>query len=469
MIRFEESKIYSAVELSNLNEPYIKGKLSNIPRKEVELTKVYLKNPTKCGIWKLKGKWNRKGNLIYDIEKYLNEELKKEEILIGSGQRKINIKVTENLHTQIKEATGRITFVFNLFTHLLNLNKQSINAFYNYLELKCPGDKLIFDIINLQEIQTKYSDAYDYFKENIYFDEFHPLIYENKITQIKDGFFILSDSLTNNDNQLELISLKLDVLERISTFFQKLDKISEDFIFSIFSPEEEVFKPYFLLLEQAYTYFDFTDNSKRQLKRSISEYYDENYSYSVSTLGIIGEELLTEIYETIFREVCPKNKTLGQIYNLIHTKIKDILNITPKEKPKVEPIYNRLKDLELNLDVTNDKTKEIISILRDVLKHIREDKLHTCNLIDSSKSDRQTISIFPTQIRENIEEFINYRNATAHRTKIPIGNYESLRTVYCYISFYIWWINEKKEINWKEDQETILKKIIEKYNGVSIF
>ena len=78
--------------------------------------------------------------------------------------------------------------------------------------------------------------------------------------------------------------------------------------------------------------------------------------------------------------------------------------------------------------------------------------------IQKPKSD---ISIFNKQLRDNISEVIKNRNATSHRSRIPIGNYEALRSVYGCITLILWWTKQKETIDWTEEPNEILKKIVE--------
>ena len=100
--------------------------------------------------------------------------------------------------------------------------------------------------------------------------------------------------------------------------------------------------------------------------------------------------------------------------------------------------------------------------------NIKEDKKHTMSTIEVLEKKRVTYSVFPKYLKENINELIRYRNATSHKSRIPIGNYEALRTVYCCITLLMWWINEKRSIIWKDTQDIILQNSIERNTGVKI-
>ena len=245
--------------------------------------------------------------------------------------------------------------------------------------------------------------------------------------------------------------------------------MSDCSITPIFSPEEKVFTPYFSLLGETYSHFIDYENISRLFKKSIEEYRNGNYTYCVSTIGLIAEDYLTQIYETFFREICPKGLTLGQIYDSIHTNIQKKFIIKTVPNPEINPLYdniNKLIDKDSDGDV--NISIEILKISRDVLNYIREDKTHTMSTIESLEKKGVTYSVFPKYLKENINELIRYRNATSHKSRIPIGNYEALRTVYCCITLLMWWINEKNSMNWKDTQDIILQNSIERNTGVKI-
>lgn len=465
-IRYSESEIRSINRNRISQGGYWKKNKVPLDTKEIEKICKYLENPTKSGIWYLDAKWERKGGISKYIYDQINQELKdKEEIEIQSGKRKIKIHIKEMEKEGFFEAIYRMTFVFELFTYLYYLENEPLESISRYHNI----EEAIFEIIDTKKLQTKYKESYDYFKKNIYFDGFNPIIRSGEIIRIKDGFFILTgESLENSDN-LSIISINPSSLETFNIFFTKLDKLSDCSITPIFSPEEKVFTPYFSLLGETYSHFIDYENISRLFKKSIEEYRNGNYTYCVSTIGLIAEDYLTQIYETFFREICPKGLTLGQIYDSIHTNIQKKFIIKTVPNPEINPLYdniNKLIDKDSDGDV--NISIEILKISRDVLNYIREDKTHTMSTIESLEKKGVTYSVFPKYLKENINELIRYRNATSHKSRIPIGNYEALRTVYCCITLLMWWINEKNSMNWKDTQDIILQNSIERNTGVKI-
>ena len=260
-------------------------------------------------------------------------------------------------------------------------------------------------------------------------------------------------------------------LEKINIFLTKLGKVSDCKITPIFSPEETVFSPYFSFLGVAYPHFIDEENVKRLFEKSINEYREGNHSYCVSTIGLIAEDYLTQIYETFYRDVCPKRLTLGQTFDLINNKLKQEFQVQSNPIPEIKPLYRRIE--ELNKDLINGEESEILKetlkLMREILYYIQNEKKYTRYLIENRQQKKENnISVFPYYLTENVKELIRYRNATSHNSRIPIFNYEALRTVYCCITLVMWWINEKNKIDWEDDQETILKKSIERNTGITL-
>lgn len=439
----------------------------SLNKEDIENISKYLENPTKSGIWTLNINWINSGGISESIIKNLKNEFEnKNTIEIRSGKLKINVK-KEDCDKLIQSAQG-LNFVFYIFTYLIHLERQD-ESFNQYLELST-NFKIIFELIDLEEIKKEYSDAFEYFKENIYFENFKPAIDPNKIVKIKDGLFVLPDYSSieklNDEKRREelrniiLLSLNPEPLEQLKILYEKINKIADASLLPVYSPEEEVFAPYFSFLEHAYKHFIYNDNITKLFKKSIEEYNEENYSHSISTIGLILEDYLIQIYETFFRDICPKGLTLGELYDLIENNIRKKYKSKPKPNPEIKPLYqsiNKLIEKESTEPLSNT---DVLKVMRDILTYINENNHVLYSKVESIQKKKETIIVFPKQVRENIYELIKNRNSISHKSRVPIGNYEALRTVYCCITLILWWINEKKCIDWKEVPDEILKKSI---------
>ncbi len=451
---------------SRRSRKYIKP----ISKDDIDRICKYLENPTKTGIWTLKTKWLKFGGISESIINKLKKEFdKNENIEITSGKRKVRINLKKLDQDDLIEETSRLTFIFNLFSYIIHQENQD-ESFINYLESEDSGEKLIFDIIDLEEIKKEYAEAIEYFKKHIYNDNLIPFVIPNNIIIIGNGFILLKDS-DEDDEEFDLddfkvdnddirkkeeienicfVSIRAEPLEELKIFYEKLNKITDSNIIPIYSPEKEVFAPYFTLLEQAYNYLIDDENIRQRFRNSISEYDDENYSYCISTIGLILDDYLTRIYEILFRDVCPKDLGIGEIFKLIHDTINDKFKQT-QEVIEDKSLYESINNLIKNPSDPSISI-ETLKIMRDILTYIKKDK----------KQKENTKSIFPRYLINNIKEAIRNRNAISHKSTFPIGRYEALRTVYCCITLIIWWTNEIKCIDWKKDSNEILKEVIER-------
>lgn len=444
----------------------------NLNKTDLKKIYEYLENPTKTGIWILKASKNNK--LKDYLKKEIEETIKNNEsIEVSSGKRKLKINLEKRDKDALLKNLDRFTFVFNLFTYIYHIEKED-DSFDTYLEMEDSKDKLLLNLIDLKKLKIEFNDAFDFFKEEIYFKHFDTKVRSGKITKIKEGFFLLPKESENRmsrreehyvrtflgeefTSKIELISLTTAPLEKIRMFFEKAGFINETSIFPVYSPEEEVFSPYFSFLEQAHSKIIDNNNIKRLLIKSISEYNDGNYSHCISTIGLITEEYLVQIYETLFRDICPK-RPLGELYDQIHISLKKELQTKGEQTIEFSKYFDEIKKIEQS---KNYPSKELISFLRNFINLTKD--MHSINQtrIKEIQKPQSNISLFNKQLRDNLSEVIKNRNATSHRSRIPIGNYEALRSVYGCITLILWWTKQKENIDWNKDPKEILKRIID--------
>lgn len=465
------------VDYSRLLE-ILKDQLNDVGYSDVQLDSnaiseicEYLENPTKTGVWFLTSEWINEGEIASHIEKEIkNLFIPNESNQINEKNdpiNKINVKSSlfEN-KDEFLETINRFSFIFSLFTyiHLKEMGDKEIQ-----ISKKSPivreiikNFQEILQSLNLDEIKAQFHDAYEFFENEIYFDGFYPFLYEKKIFKIKDGFILLNYK-KKNDN-LSLSSLSYSPLEKVKDFFIKIGTIKDYKIRPEYSPEEKVFTPYFSFVEEAYPYFIHDVKVANLFKKAIGEYKDSNYEYCISTLGLIAEDYLTQIYETYHREPIPKKLTIGQTYDLINSKINNQFPSNAVQAPNITLLYNKLNDLLSNFSEADEieYNKKIAELIREILSFVQEDKKHTKYLIDNINKQESKISLFPKYLKENINEIIKNRNATSHNSRIPIGQYEAQKTVYCCITLIMWWKKEKDAIDWKDDQKDIIQKTIER-------
>jgi len=368
----------------------------NLTEKIVKSIRDYLENPTKKGLWILKINLRKKEGITNFIQEIILQKLEENQKKHFNQEDLLN-------------ASERFTFLFRLFSYLYFLEKDEN---YNYGESNWDEeDKLILSWINIPELKEKYKDAFDYFKENIFFEDFNSLVSNKKLMRIKDGFFTFEEDNfyeTGNEmgmNKIFLASTDLESLEKLKNFYEKVGKIYSPEIVPIFSPEEEVFRPYFKLLEPVYKTFIDNFNIQRLFSKSIDEYNDENnFSHCISTIGLITEDYLTQIFETLFRDICPKGLTLGSLYDLIHKKINQKFGGDKIEKPKINLVSNLLNQLTLKKDLVS--IDEILKLNKEILDYIKADDKFIYKTLESFSNKQENLSIFPPILNSNINELI---------------------------------------------------------------
>ncbi|MFZ1518566.1 MAG: hypothetical protein WAU11_07315 [Ignavibacteriaceae bacterium] len=431
---------------------------------DYELISSYLQNPTKSGIWYLVGKWNKNSGISkYVLEEFDSKLKNPNAVSLSSGNQKVKLKINNELKSKAREnITSRVSFINSLFTHIHLLNKKSVNT-REFRELKNDDENIVYDLVDLKKLKKKFGDAYEYFKKEIYFDGFTPAVLDNELFHIKKGPLLIVEGPADK-GQLIFSSICRDTLDSFAAFCTKLDKLSEVNIYPIFPPEEKVFSPYFTFLESAYQNL-FKDNRVIELfDRAFQEYKEEKYISCISTIGVIAEDYLTQVYETYFRDVCPKGYAMGQIYDLIHSSIHKITQPTQKISPDPKPIYTKLKAIQLNIESnpTNNYSVEILNVIRELVTMIKDERNYLKQQFSLNDKKAEIKSIFPKPLRDNLTELIKNRNAASHNSRVPIGAYEALRTVYDLVSLYMWWESEKEMIDWNNTKEEILIKSIER-------
>jgi len=250
----------------------------------------------------------------------------------------------------------------------------------------------------------------------------------------------------------------------LAEFFNGIGKISDYTVAPLYSPEEEVFEPYFLFLNLVCHKLFQKAKIRTLIVQSISIFSSENYPYCISTIGLILEEQLTQIYETLFRDRCPQGSTLGELLDLIEKKVKNtVAHGNRKKAIDVNSIYERINN-SLKRNKSNPATNEdLLKIIRDLLTFVKEkDKQILSKLTPPQKTE--SISIFPDELRDGMDELIMYRNAISHRSRIPVGSFETLKSIHHISSLIMWWNEEMKLVNWKDNSDQIIKDMIRRNN-----
>ncbi|MDO8513508.1 MAG: hypothetical protein Q7S37_03320 [bacterium] len=417
-----------------------------VDERDIRQVSGYLKNPTNSGIWIFKGDWSRHEG----FSGFLENQLKKEDNKINSKQTNI-----EEIINQLILSPAAILSLFYL------LADQSIKIRYDEFLLSELSSVVRF--IGLTKIKKQYNEAIDYFKEHINYEDFNPLIRDENFIKIKSGMIIPLDKPTprayehsyrnDKDRKISFTSINAKPLEELNNFFLLLGQVKNTSILPIYSPKEEVFSPYVYFLESVTSHIC-DPREFSHVEKMSSEYKDGQYSASISSAGLLAEEYLIQIFETLFRDPCPE-MPLGNIYNLIYNKV---INSMGNKQPETKKINRE----ELSMDLNNPETIVDLDLVRKIFQlfNIQTSRINT-KINELSGKEKRTY-LFPSQIAKNIDELIIYRNNVSHKSRMQIDDYEAIRSIYCLVSLMLWWKEEKNKIDWKKNNLEIIKEIIER-------
>lgn len=450
-------------------QEFLGSSSSRMLEKERELTKDeiesivnYLHNPTKMGIWTLKAQWNPDNSILRFIESEVDEFISKNQTLfITFGKREIsfNLKNPEVM-SNIKNNINKFTFIIRLFVYIHRTKMTDGEQSLDFLSSDfSQEDIMVFEMLDLNIIENKYKNAYNLFIDDIFHDELQPRIRQNEIFIFNKGNFILEKGITDS---ITLISINHDSIKIINNFLDSLNLIKEVDLEAYFSPEEVVFDQYITYLHEVFSKIIEYPVFIKLIQQAISEFKREMYSNCIGTIGIMAEDLLIQIYETLFRDEVPKGLSMGQMYDQIQINIKKRISEGVSPTIELNNLFDETNSNLKKLQSQDNVQNETLMLIRKMLQYTKEQNEITRDIIKKKLSSEITISVFPRKIQMNLNELLKYRNAISHKSRIPIGKYEATRTVFCVMTLLIWWNNERKQIEWEDSEEEIINKIIER-------
>jgi hypothetical protein len=287
-------------------------------------------------------------------------------------------------------------------------------------------------------------------------------IKQNKFSNIKHGQFLLGAPIEESDT-LKCFSLSPEPLEDLQKFLGLVTKVSRPQLRLLFSPEEEVFEPYFPFVQLVYEGVDQDVRLRSQYERAFEEYQNRRFESCINALGLIAEDYLNQVYETLLRDVAPKGKKLGHLYDTLHSEIRSFYKKEPPQPADLNALYAEITDaFKVAGENNTEDVKRLLTMIRSMVGALKTERIcNTHSLKDLQHKDNQ-ISVFPLLIRNNLNELIRYRNAAAHKTRVPLGNYEALRTMYSLFAFVMWWLEELSLVNWRLERTDIIDAFIKK-------
>ncbi|MFM5008166.1 hypothetical protein ACEUB7_06505 [Aeromonas veronii] len=423
---------------------------------DIQALSAYLNDPVSSGLWRFDAEWSKEESISNMIWEQVSKEIEGQDaILVDSGKRKIKINLDDDSRRNIKHTIfNRLTFIFTLFKFIV---EDTPEAESTKIYGRLGGDiQLILDLIDIDLIKSKYTEAINFFTQEIWFQGFVSFVRADHIFRLKCGSIITLDE-PRNGHDISIISWSGEPLKKISKFLELLNKTEEIILMPIFSPEEEVFAPYFDLLEITYQYIVKQSHLRPLFGKSINHFKEKNYSDCVISIGLSGEDLLTQVYETFFRTQLTKGLTLGQLADEINLKVDSLYEKKVERPPEFAELYEKIKSA---ISTDDNQIVKSLETLRELLTKTIENNKYLNSKIENIGKQKQSRSVFPPRVRHAINELIKFRNASSHKSRIPIGPYEATRAIYSLVIFLTWWDIEKSIINWDETPETIIKNCV---------
>ena len=179
--------------------------------------------------------------------------------------------------------------------------------------------------------------------------------------------------------------------------------------------------------------------------KALNNFSEKNYSECVGSLGLAGEDVLTQVFETLFREQLAKGLTLGQLVDEINTRTSAYFPKKEDTPPDLSLIYAELNQA---ISMGDAGVNQTLPLFRKFLGQVIESNKILSSKLDKLGQPERKVSIFPQRVQYMLTELIRYRNAASHRSRVPIGPYECRRAAYAFVVLHRWWDREKRVINW---------------------
>lgn len=417
----------------------------------------YLNNPIATGIWRLNCDWIEQSEFSNKIWRTLESEVKEKTVVtIKSNKRLRKINIDDEVRAKFQNVIFRtISFPFFVAAYLAEQDGLLLESSLASSDIS-ETVSLIFELVDIKTTRELFSDAYELFKKEILTDKFNPNLFTKGINTHKLGSLMILSGPREGE-PVTIVSWDGQPLRVISEFLEKLGVIENISLMPIFSPEEELFEPYFDILDLTYASLIKQTHLHPTIEKAIKHYIEGNYIDCVSSIGLGGEDVLTQIFETLFREQLSKGLTLGQLLDEIQRRVSSLYKAAEELPPDLSIVYGKIKSA---IDGDEDKGAAALDIIRQLATlQIELNKFNLAKLEKIGRTEKAK-SILPVRVLNCTNDIIRYRNASSHKSRVPIGPYESKRSAYSFIVLYLWWESEKRAIDWTLSPEKIIRSIV---------
>lgn len=410
----------------------LSGRGTDLDAEEVHGIAQYIENPTKHGYWRLSAKWFKESELSKYIYENIKDELE---------------KVDEETAVEWAfDFTSTLSGALQFFAEIVGDSKRIKN------------DQGWVGKISKEDSSLRFAKAAEIFKSGITCKGFKPIISPDAdLFRIKSGVMVVLIGPRESPN-IQLVSLSKSCLETMKAFYEATGQIENAEIDRVFSPEEILFEPYFPLLSGSFLHVLPSSRHSQKFMEAFNKYKENDYHHCVNALGLVAEEFLIEVYETFFREACPKGLTLGQLNAKLHNNIRELIAPDKQGFTDLDVVYSALKE-EAFAEAENGA---LIRAIRELTAALKKDRAVLQSKIDHISKPTNQHSVFPESIYDAVVELTGLRNSAAHKTRVPISKFDALRALYCLMSLLIWWQREKKMFSWESDGLSVLRTAIDR-------
>jgi len=436
-------------------------------QREIAIAYGYLTDPVKQGVWKLESQWRFGEGLTSYIQKELLDTAKD-----GFKLKSRVIKVDTRQLKELVSRTETFSFLFSLFANLLK-QEEKVETLDEYLSAN-EEDDLIFSVLDLDKLRSEYAEALTAFKEGLFYDNMRTS-FDTSMSKVKDGMFYISiaprdrirhrdypytgeDTLLAKHKTIELLAFEKEPLEKIYTFLSLLGKASDFTCYKLYSPEEELLSIYTKVTEVMLPYVVSSKPVRALFSKMMSDYKDDSPTATISTAGQVGEECLTQLYETLYRKPVPQNMTLGALRDSISEYTKKMKKVKTSSISNKNDAQKEIKDKLTAAKILNKQLlMQVCKVLLELDDTNHRNVVARLRTLEGLEND---YSVFPQLIRTNLNNLLRLRNIVSHKSIDPVGMAEALQSVYYSLSLYIWWDTQRKKIDWNKDSREIVHQFI---------
>ncbi|NKE64776.1 hypothetical protein RAMLITH_02995 [Ramlibacter sp. RBP-2] len=404
----------------------------------------YLRSPVSVGFWRLTVKRRFDGKLLSYLAPFYGVTTDIEEAIRGEadGESPAELK---KISTCMKAITAGTLY----HQHGAADEQALLNHGHTGKE---PFDP--------EQVAQQFPETVELFRDRIYFPDYLANVTAERPYRLKSGYVLIHGPW--NSDHVTFVSDKQEPLTDLGAFLSSAE-LGDCEVEKIFSPEDELFAPYFLFLQITFDDLIKDARIKSGLKIAFDYFVKNDFTHCISSLGLLAEDYLTQVYEYYFRMPGGKGSTLGQLYEQIHSKLRELTQPPSPKLGDADAVYKAISTLKtLREAADNAYSSHLESVLRDVISLVKADrKCYTSKIDGISKPGRKS-SLFPPMLNDDLLELIRYRNAASHKSRVPLGSFEALRTLYCLTTFVLWWHDARSQTDWSLNREEILNLTIAK-------